>query len=110
MALVNIDKLKQVIPEFIDSQLMPSAPPTMKFVLGGATFLILNRADGIVANYLPQMKALGLVNENNQIDTQLLKGFLNSAFNKSGNITVYGFTFDTSDGTALVNIMEKYRD
>jgi hypothetical protein len=110
MALVNVSKLQNVIPEFIDSQLMPSAPSEMKWILGGATFLILQKADVMVNEYVPLGKKLGLVNENNQIDTQLLRGFFNSAFNKSGRLTKFGFTFDKNDGEALVNIMERYRD
>ena len=54
--------------------------------------------------------ASNLVNDNNQLDIELTKGFLNSAFDKSGNITMYGFTFDKTDGEALIGILEKYKD
>lgn len=38
------------------------------------------------------------------------KGFINSAFDKSGTVEYLGFKFDKSDGEALINIMEKYKD
>lgn len=38
------------------------------------------------------------------------KGFINSAFDKSGAVEYLGFKFDKSDGEALINIMEKYND
>lgn len=109
-ALVSISKLQNVIPEFIDTRLMPSAPSTMKWILGGATFVILRRMDDIVSQYLPMLKTAGIVNDNNQIDIEMAKGFINSAFEKSGRVTVMNFTFDKSDGEALIGILEKYRD
>lgn len=33
-----------------------------------------------------------------------------SAFDKSGAVEYLGFKFDKSDGEALINIMEKYKD
>lgn len=38
------------------------------------------------------------------------KGFINSAFDKSGTVEYLGFKFDKSDGEALINIKEKYKD
>jgi hypothetical protein len=35
MAYISLTKLQNVVPEFIDSRLMPSAPPAMKWILGG---------------------------------------------------------------------------
>lgn len=109
-ALISLSKLHNVIPEFIDTRLMPSAPSGMKWVLGGATFVILRRMDDIVSQYLPILKTTGIVNDNNQIDIEMAKGFINSAFDKSGRVTVMNFTFDKSDGEALIGILEKYRD
>lgn len=109
-ALISLSKLQNVIPEFIDTRLMPSAPSGMKWVLGGATFIILRRMDDIVSQHLPMLKTAGMVNDNNQIDIEMAKGFINSAFEKSGNVTMFGFTFDKTDGEALVGILEKYKD
>lgn len=109
-ALISLSKLQNVIPEFIDTRLMPSAPSGMKWVLGGTTFVILRRMDDIVSQYLPMLKTAGIVNDNNQIDIEMAKGFINSAFEKSGRVTVMNFTFDKSDGEALIGILEKYRD
>ncbi len=56
------------------------------------------------------LKTMGLVNDKNQLDIELTKGFINSAFDKSGNITMFGFTFDKNDGEALIGILDKYKD
>lgn len=50
------------------------------------------------------------VNDKNQLDIELTKGFINSASAKSGNITMFGFTFDKNDGEALIEILDKYKD
>lgn len=110
MSVISLSKIQNVLPEFVDTRLMPTAPSAMKWILGGSTFLILRQSDAMISQYLPTMKAVGLVNENNQLDIELTKGFINSAFEKSGNVTMYGFTFDKTDGEALIGILEKYKD
>lgn len=77
-------------------------------VLG--TFLILHQADTLIGKYLPMLKQVGIVDENNKVDIEVAKGFINSAFDKSGTVEYLGFKFDKSDGEALINIMEKYKD
>ena len=100
---ISLSKISQVLPEFVDTRLMPSAPSTMKWILGGSTFLVLHQADTLIGKYLPMLKQVGIVDENNKVDIEVAKGFINSAFDKS-------FKFDKSDGEALINIMEKYKD
>lgn len=107
---ISLSKISQVLPEFVDTRLMPSAPSTMKWILGGSTFLILHQADALIGKYLPMLKQVGIVDENNKVDIDVAKGFINSAFDKSGTVEYLGFKFDKSDGEALINIMEKYKD
>ena len=40
----------------------------------------------------------------------MAKGFINSAFEKSGRVTVFNFTFDKTDGETFVNLLNKYED
>lgn len=78
-------------------------------VLGGL-FGNNNQADTLIGKYLPMLKQVGIVDENNKVDIDVAKGFINSAFDKSGTVEYLGFKFDKSDGEALINIMEKYKD
>lgn len=68
------------------------------------------QADTLIGKYLPMLKQVGIVDENNKVDIEVAKGFINSAFDKSGTVEYLGFKFDKSDGEALINIMEKYKD
>ena len=102
---ISLSKISQVLPEVVDTRLMPSAPSTMKWILGGSTFLILHQADTLIGKYLPMLKQVGIVNENNnnnKIDIDVAKGFINSAFDKSGTVEYLGFKFDKPDGEALI--------
>lgn len=67
-------------------------------------------AKEVYGKYLPMLKQVGIVDENNKVDIEVAKGFINSAFDKSGTVEYLGFKFDKSDGEALINIMEKYND
>ena len=110
--LIDVNKLQNILPEFLDTRVIPSAPSVMKFLIGGATPLVLSRLSDMIQLYLPYLKALGIIIEDNgslKFDIDQLKVFLNSGFDKSGKIELYGFLFDKSDGEALINIMEKYK-
>ena len=107
---ISLSKISQVLPEFVDTRLMPSAPSTMKWILGGGTFLVLHQVDTLIGKYLPMLKKVGIVDENNKVDLEVAKVFLNNAFDKSGTVEYLGFKFDKSDGEALIAIMEKYKD
>lgn len=100
---ISLSKISQVLPEFVDTRLMPSAPSTMKWLLGGSTFLILHQADTLIGKYLPVLKQVGIVDENNKVDIEVAKGFINSAFDKSGTVEYLGFKFDKSDGKIKSN-------
>ena len=52
----SIDKLPNIITEFVDNKLIPSSPGSMKWVLGGITYLVLNREQEILNKYLWQIK------------------------------------------------------
>ena len=72
--------------------------------------MILHQADAIIQKYLPMLKNVGIIDDNNKLDIEVTSGFINSAFDKSGTVEYLGFKFDKSDGEALINIMEKYKD
>ena len=48
----SIDKLPNIITEFVDNKLIPSSPGSMKWVLGGITYLVLNKEQEILNKYL----------------------------------------------------------
>lgn len=84
-------------------------------IAGTALGLLNNGGNGglldtLIGKYLPMLKQVGIVDENNKVDIEVAKGFINSAFDKSGTVEYLGFKFDKSDGEALINIMEKYKD
>lgn len=73
---ISLSKISQVLPEFVDTRLMPSAPSTMKWILGGSTFLILHQADTLIGKYLPVLKQVGIVDENNKVDIEAARDSL----------------------------------
>ena len=107
---ISLSKLQQVVSEFIDTRLMPSAPTTMKWILGGSTYILLQQSDTLINKYSPMLKSLGIVNDQNQVNIEMAKGFLDSAFNKSSTLEMYNFRFDKSDGDALIDLLNKYKD
>lgn len=103
--MISLDKIPAIAGEFLDSRLIPNSPQHIKWLLGGASFIIASR----YTEAIPMMKVMGLVNpSNNMIDLEMAKGVIKAAFDKQPTVEYYGFKFDKADGDALINIMEKY--
>lgn len=110
MSMISLTKIQNVLPEFIDTRLMPTAPDWIKFLLGASKPFALRRADELITQNLQMLKASGMVNEQNQLDIEKFKVFLDGGFNSSPKVTLFGFNFDKQDGDALMGIIDKYKD
>lgn len=106
MSVISITKAGNVIPEFIEQRLMPSAPPAIKFLLGASLPFVIRKAEG----FAPELRMLGLADEQNRIDLDRAREFLAGGFSKTESLTAFGFTFTREDGDALLGIMDKYKD
>lgn len=104
--MISLDKIPVIAGEFIDTRLIPNAPSTVKWLLGGASFIIASR----YTEAIPLMKTMGLVTQNNALNLEMVKGALKAAFEKQPVVEYYGFNFDKADGEALISIMEKYNE
>lgn len=103
--MISLDKIPAIAGEFIDTRLIPNAPSTVKWLLGGASFIIASR----YTEAIPLMKTMGLVDvSTSTINLEMAKGALKAAFEKQPTVEYYGFKFDKADGDALIAIMEKY--
>jgi hypothetical protein len=110
MARISLNKIQNVVPEFVNTRLMPAAPTLVQWVLGGSTVLILQNVDKFMSKYVPMLKEIGLVNEYNQLDIDKAKEFINGGFNATNMISVYGFNLTRDDGDALIGILDRYKD
>lgn len=111
MKISLVNKLPNILTEFVDSRLMPTAPPMVKFMLGGAVPIILSNSESILNTYKPFLVTLGIFDEStNQLDIDKASSFIRAGFEKSGKIPFMGFTFDKLDGEFLIELMEKYSD
>ena len=110
MAHISLSKIQTVLPEFVDSRLLATAPPEMKWLLGGSTALVMMSSDKMIAKAMPTLDFLGLVNEHQQLDIDKARAFLDGAFNKSPTVRMLNFTFTREDGDALLNLLDRHRD
>ena len=110
MSLISLSKMNTVVAEFAETRLIPSAPPLVKFLIGGAIPLVNNKINDIINQYVPIGKQLGLINNSNQLDIDKFKQAIDNGFNTSGNINALGFIFTREDGQQLISIIEKYKD
>ncbi|MFR7882247.1 MAG: hypothetical protein ACLU5J_12850 [Christensenellales bacterium] len=97
---------------------MPAIPEDRSFIrwgLGGASVLVLTRVDDMkLKKYASILKEFGLMNESNLLDTEKVKLFIDTAFQKQSEVRInlmgIPFKFDASDDQALLEIMEIYKE
>lgn len=111
MSVISLNKLHQVANEFVVQRLIPNAPNSFeKWKLGGMTFLMPRIVDSMLVEYKPTLISYNLINERDQLDIELVKGFLKTAFSYSDKVTIKDFTLDSQEGDILVATMERYKD
>lgn len=102
--------LPAVVAEFFSSAVLPAASaaggaaPFATAFIGG---LIARRVPEMVAQHLPALQALGVVDAEGKIDVELLYGEAVKAMEK-GAPTIMGYKVDREDLDKLKAIMEKY--
>lgn len=106
---LSLNKLQNVLLEFVEAKLLPVAPPLMKFMIGGAIPVVLNQVDSLLTKYLPLLETLGMINSN-RLDVDKASDFIRGGFSKTEKVTLWNFTFDKNDGEYLIGLLEKYKD
>ena len=76
----------------------------------GATALVMASANKFIAQAMPTLTLLDLVNEHQQLDIDKARVFLEAAFAQSPSVKMAKFTFTREDGDALLGILDKYKD
>ena len=102
--------LPAVVAEFFSSAVLPAASaaggaaPFATAFIGG---LVARRVPDMVAQYLPMLQTLGVVDAEGRIDVDLLYGEAVRALEKNP-LTIMGYKPDREDLDKLKAIMEKY--
>lgn len=110
MAYISLGKVQNVLPEFVNTRLLSAAPADMKWLLGGATAVIMLSANKMIAKAMPTLEFLDLVNEHQQLDIEKAKVFLDHAFAASPSVRMLNFTFTRDDGDYLLGLLDRYKD
>lgn len=105
-----IGNLPAVVVEFAQRVLIPAAEKqggSLPFAAGIVSGLVAQRAPAMIEPYLPMLKSLGAVDEQNRIDVDLLYG------EASKNLEAHPFSIgpykpDRSDLDALKEIMNRH--
>lgn len=116
-SMISFSSAQGALANFLDERILSAVPEDKSFVkwtLSGASVLVLNNLQGMLTKYTPILKEFGIMDDSNNIDVDKVKLFLDNAFKKQPRFTVpimsIPFNFDESDGKALVDILNRYRE
>ena len=86
--MVSIDKIKQGVAAYLDSELMPQLPANgvQKLIAGTAMSLLIERSGAIAESYKDNqlVKMLGIMDENGNVDVDVLAEELKKNMPKEG--------------------------
>ncbi len=105
-----IGNLPAVVLEFAEEVLMPAASAkggVLPFTVGIISGLAAKRAPQMVAQYTPMLQALGVIDDQNRVDVDLLYEEAVTAL-EAHPLTVAGYTPDKSDLDKLREIMNRH--
>lgn len=114
MSTIGTSGVQTALAEFVDQRVMPAIGDDnslVKWLIGGASTLLLTQFDRMIANYAPVLKSIGIMDESGNLDIDKAETFVNSAFGKQDKVRVpfmgVPITFDKSDGDALIRIFRE---
>ena len=114
MALINLNKLPEIVPQFVNERLVPNAPVHIQGALVASLFILSHSNYKVIFDLIeakkPMLIALGILNENNQLDIDLAKGALDAFFTKAPSYKVMNFVLNQEDSNALITILEQHKD
>lgn len=104
MAMITADQLKAGIGSYLQTKMMPRLDSKRQFLLGTVYGLGAARMDALLsqAAKMPALRALGVIQENGEIDLSALYDAAQGQMREQGKLTVEipfmgVFTFDEGD-------------
>lgn len=107
---VSINSLNKIISEYLITEIIPKTPGSItKFGLALSASYLSNNAVSLIGEYLPMLKAVNAVDEQNYIDIEQAKEHLTKAMQTcGGKLNIGGYLADAEDINLLCNIARKY--
>lgn len=103
-----IGNVKQVLSDFLQTEVLPKAAGGQGFLFGITAGMFLRNLDSKIETMIPQMKAVGILDEQNRIDLEALHEEAGKTIDKTGSFNVMGYVLDKADIEALYQIAQRY--
>lgn len=107
---VPVGHVPQIVAEYFDSVLMPAALQSgglRAFSVGFLGGIVTRNSAAMVDQYLPMAKSVGMVDEHNCIDLEMVYEEATKALHKAP-VVISGYRVDQSDLDNILNIARKY--
>lgn len=104
---MKIPELELVIGKYIKDVMLPVMPSSlMKFALATGSVLVMGKAEKLIQQYLPMLKAMDIIDQDGNVDTEALyKAAKEGIKATGGKIEVKGFIFNDQDIDKLYSMM-----
>ena len=113
MSNVSLNGVVSVLPQYIDTRLAVNAPPLVKWLLGGTSYVLTNRFNDFIQPYKSILKTIGILivdGDKEYLNIDNTETFLKACFAKQDKVTFMGFTFDINDANAFCALLRQVRE
>lgn len=104
--LITIDKAVKSTIGFLSGEVGKVNDTKDRFIMFAALGAIQANPSGIINTYKPMLKSVGIVDDDDMVETESVRSALNLAFANVPKVSALGFTFNQSDADALLQRME----
>lgn len=107
---VQIGHIPRIVAEYFDTVIMPSAAQAggvKAFAVGFVGGLVARQTPTMIEQYMPMAKSLGLVDESNLLNVDMLYEEARKALSRSP-LVIAGYRADQSDIDKIRDIARKY--
>lgn len=107
---VAVSNVSKILAEFINTEVVPKAENSLsKFGLALSSSYIASNAAGMLDQYMPLLKSIGIVDAQNFIDLDKAKEHAAKAMVACNNhVDVMGYIANSDDVVAIYNIAKRY--
>lgn len=104
---ISIDKAVKASVSFLSGEIGKVNNLKDRFIMFAALGAIQANPSAIINTYKPMLKSVGIIDDNDMVETESVRSALNLAFANVPKVSALGFTFNQSDADAILQRMEE---
>lgn len=106
--LLPVANVANVIVSFVEQDLLPKGNNPQRWLTVFIVTGMVKQTQSLVEKHRDMLKMIGVLNDEDELNVEVLRDLALEAFNKSGPIEIGGIVFDKEDVSTMYDIAKKF--